>query len=91
RNLPFPLRILTNLTAPLLAQPADRAALPSLRAATDPGVLGGQFYGPDGFLGQRGYPTVVTSTQASYDLEAQQRLWDVSEKLTDVEFGRLSV
>ena len=31
-------------------------ALPTLRAATDPGVLGGQYYGPRGFFGTRGYP-----------------------------------
>ena len=29
-------------------QDADMGALPTLRAATDPGVLGGQYYGPDG-------------------------------------------
>ena len=33
-------------------------ALPTLRAATDPGVIGGQYYGPDGFGEQRGYPKV---------------------------------
>ena len=31
-------------------------ALPTLRAATDPGVLGGEYYGPRGPLGARGYP-----------------------------------
>ncbi|HJT95579.1 MAG TPA: SDR family NAD(P)-dependent oxidoreductase, partial [Mycobacterium sp.] len=29
-------------------QPADMGALPTLRAATDPGAQGGQYYGPDG-------------------------------------------
>ena len=38
-------------------------ALPTLRAATDPGVLGGQYYGPDGFGEQRGYPKVVASSE----------------------------
>ena len=31
-------------------------ALPTLRAATDPAALGGQYYGPDGLGGTRGYP-----------------------------------
>ena len=31
-------------------------ALPVLRAATDPGVAGGQYYGPRGLFGARGYP-----------------------------------
>ena len=34
-------------------------ALPTLRAATDPGVQGGQYYGPDGFGEQRGHPKLV--------------------------------
>jgi NAD(P)-dependent dehydrogenase (short-subunit alcohol dehydrogenase family) len=68
----------------LLAQSADMGALPSLRAATDPGVLGGQYYGPDGFGEQRGYPKVVASSRVSHDIEAQRRLWAVSEELTSV-------
>ena len=59
-------------------------ALPTLRAATDPGVLGGQYFGPDGFGEQRGYPKVVASSAASHDTEAQRRLWAVSEELTSV-------
>ena len=59
-------------------------ALPTLRAATDPGVLGGQYYGPDGFAEQRGYPKVVASSPASHDTDAQRRLWTVSEELTKV-------
>ena len=58
--------------------------LPTLRAATDPGVLGGQYFGPDGFGEQRGYPKVVASSAASHDIEAQRRLWAVSEELTSV-------
>src|SRR3954469_11494877 len=68
----------------LLAQSADMGALPTLRAATDPGVLGGQYYGPDGFGEQRGYPKVVASSRVSHDAEAQRRLWAVSEELTSV-------
>ena len=59
-------------------------ALPTLRAATDPGVLGGQYYGPDGFGEQRGYPKVVTSSDKSHDVGVQRRLWAVSEELTGV-------
>ncbi|MHA3023829.1 SDR family NAD(P)-dependent oxidoreductase [Mycobacterium sp. BMJ-28] len=69
-----------------LFQPAAMGALPTLRAATDPGALGGQYYGPDGFAEQKGHPKVVTSTEYSYDIEAQRRLWAVSEELTGVTF-----
>ena len=40
-------------------QPADMGALPTLRAATDAGAQGGQYYGPDGLGETRGNPKVV--------------------------------
>jgi NAD(P)-dependent dehydrogenase (short-subunit alcohol dehydrogenase family) len=83
RNLPAFLRPLMPVIEPLF-QGADMGALPTLRAATDPGVLGGQYYGPDGFAEQRGYPKVVASSQKSHDAEVQRRLWAVSEELTGV-------
>lgn len=69
-----------------LTQEAAAGALPSLRAATDPGALGGQYFGPDGFLGMRGYPRVVPSSAQSHDTDLQRRLWAVSEELTGVSF-----
>jgi NAD(P)-dependent dehydrogenase (short-subunit alcohol dehydrogenase family) len=83
RNLP---PLVAALTQPLerFMQGADMGALPTLRAATDPGVLGGQYYGPDGFAEQRGYPKVVASSRVSHDTDAQCRLWTVSEELTSV-------
>jgi NAD(P)-dependent dehydrogenase (short-subunit alcohol dehydrogenase family) len=83
RNLPPLVAAASSLLAPLM-QGADMGALPTLRAATDPGVLGGQYYGPDGFAEQRGYPKVVASSAASHDTDAQRRLWSVSEELTSV-------
>jgi hypothetical protein len=61
-------------------------ALPTLRAATDPGVLGGQYYGPGGFFGTRGYPKLAHSSRRSHDTAIQRRLWTVSEELTGVTF-----
>ena len=69
-----------------LFQSAAMGALPTLRAATDSQVLGGQYYGPGGFAEQRGYPKLVASSEASHDVQVQQRLWEVSEKLTGVVF-----
>ncbi len=85
RNLPPLLGAVTKLAEPLF-QPAEMGALPQLRAATDPGVIGGQYFGPDGFGEQRGYPVVVASTRVSHDTAAQKRLWTVSEQLTGVTF-----
>jgi NAD(P)-dependent dehydrogenase (short-subunit alcohol dehydrogenase family) len=83
RNLPPLIAAVTRLAEPLF-QSAEMGALPTLRAATDPGVLGGQYYGPDGFGEQRGYPKIVASSEASHDVDAQKRLWTVSEQLTSV-------
>ncbi|MFV8308370.1 SDR family NAD(P)-dependent oxidoreductase [Mycobacteroides chelonae] len=69
-----------------LAQSPAMGALPSLRAATDPTAVGGQYYGPSGFGELRGYPKVVKSTSQSHDQALQQRLWSVSEELTGVTF-----
>ena len=75
------------VVSPLIAQSPAGGALPSLRAATDPGVLGGQYYGPDGIGQQKGAPVVVASSDQSYDIGLQRRLWAVSEELTGVTFA----
>ena len=71
---------------PLISQKAAMGALPVLRAATDPGVLGGQYYGPGGLFGTRGYPELAESSRQSRDTAIQRRLWTVSEALTGVSF-----
>jgi NAD(P)-dependent dehydrogenase (short-subunit alcohol dehydrogenase family) len=86
RNSPAAVRLLAPAIAPLIAQTPAMGALPTLRAATDPGVLGGQYYGPDGRGQTKGYPRPVTSSAQSYDLATQQRLWATSEELTGVTF-----
>jgi NAD(P)-dependent dehydrogenase (short-subunit alcohol dehydrogenase family) len=74
---------------PLFSQSAAMGALPAIRAATDPDVKGGQYYGPDGFMEQRGYPVVVESSGPSHDEENARQLWRVSEQLTGVGYGQL--
>lgn len=84
RNMPGPLFVAFERIAPLVAQNPAMGALPTLRAATDPAVLGGQYYGPDGLGQTRGYPTVVGSSKKSHDADRQRRLWAISEELTGV-------
>ena len=69
-----------------LLNTSELGALPTLRAATDPAVRGGQYYGPDGFRELRGYPKLATSNAQSHDTAAQERLWTVSEELTGVTY-----
>jgi NAD(P)-dependent dehydrogenase (short-subunit alcohol dehydrogenase family) len=70
----------------LVAQSAQMGALPALYAATQPGLPGGSYLGPDGFAEQRGYPKVVRSSSRSYDLATASGLWSLSEILTGVTY-----
>ncbi|HPX36427.1 MAG TPA: SDR family NAD(P)-dependent oxidoreductase [Mycobacterium sp.] len=69
-----------------LLNTSEVGALATLRAATDPNVKGGQYWGPTGFREMRGYPELATSSQQSKDVAIQERLWTVSEELTGVTF-----
>jgi NAD(P)-dependent dehydrogenase (short-subunit alcohol dehydrogenase family) len=84
RNLPRLLGRVFSAVEPLVSQDAATGALPTVRAGTDPGVLGGQYYGPDGFGEMQGHPRVVASSAKSHDVDLQRRLWAVSEELTGV-------
>jgi hypothetical protein len=75
-----------NVVGPLLFQSAAMGALPTLRAATDPHVRGGQYYGPGGLAEQRGYPELVQSSAPSHDEQLQRWLWAVSEQSTGVTY-----
>lgn len=67
-----------------LLQSQEMGALGILRAAVDPRVSGGEYFGPPGRLQFRGYPEVVESSARSHDVEAQQRLWAESSRLSGV-------
>ncbi|MEV0159633.1 NAD(P)-dependent dehydrogenase (short-subunit alcohol dehydrogenase family) [Nonomuraea fuscirosea] len=86
RYTPAAFRLPLTWLAPLLTQNADMGALPTLRAATDPAVTGGQYYGPGNRGEITGYPKLVTSSPGSHDQAVQRRLWTVSEDLTGVTF-----
>jgi len=86
RNSPAALRVPIGWLAPLLTQKPEMGALPTVRAATDPAVVGGQYFGPSGRGEVRGYPKLVESSPESHAEDVQQRLWTVSEELTGVTF-----
>ncbi|WP_027945335.1 oxidoreductase [Amycolatopsis taiwanensis] len=77
-------RIPNLVIARLLGRTPAMGALPTLRAATDPTAQGGEYYGPGGLFEIRGYPQRVQSSARSRDSGSQQRLWEVSERLTGV-------
>ncbi len=68
----------------MISQDQAHGALPQIRAAVDPKVTGGEYYGPH--KGMKGFPVVVESNEASHNIENAKKLWEVSEKLTGVTF-----
>lgn len=73
-----------------LGQSDSGGALPSLRAATDPAVRGGEVFGPDGPLELRGAPKQVPVSARARDRAAASRLWALSEEQTGVSYAGLS-
>jgi len=69
-----------------MAQSAADGALPQLYAATAPDVQGGEFFGPGGFMEQRGAPKRVKAAKKAYDTESARRLWELSQQLTGVTY-----
>jgi len=68
------------------AQGPPMGALPTLYAATEPGVNGAEYYGPSGFMEMNGSPKKVKSNKRSHDQNVAERLWNISEDLTGVHF-----
>ena len=73
---------------PLFAMSPPQGALPTLYAAVGPDVQGNDYYGPDGFMEMKGYPTKVGRTSAARDAAAAARLFEVSEERTGVRFSK---
>ena len=70
----------------VLGQPPERGVLPLLYAATAPDVEGGAYYGPGGLMNMRGAPERQEPSDAASDEATAERLWAVSEELTDVRY-----
>jgi NAD(P)-dependent dehydrogenase (short-subunit alcohol dehydrogenase family) len=90
REMPLPVRVamrpqLRMLTWWLMQSP-QKAALATVRAAVDPDVRGGEYYGPPGRAQFTGYPVRVQSSAQSHDAAAQRRLWKESERLTGITY-----
>jgi NAD(P)-dependent dehydrogenase (short-subunit alcohol dehydrogenase family) len=76
----------TEFVTRALGQTAAMGALPTLFAATVPGLPGNSYVGPDGFLEQRGHPRLVGRSRAAMSGPDAERLWRVSEDLTGVRY-----
>ncbi|MFY1654572.1 oxidoreductase [Solwaraspora sp. WMMB762] len=70
----------------LIAMTPHDGALPTLRAATDPAVDGGSYWGPGRRFETVGPPVAAGRSPVAGDAATAGRLWVESEKLTGVEF-----
>lgn len=82
REIPAVLKSIANL----FLQPPHMGALSSIYAATEPGLIGGEYIGPLGQFQRKGYPALGTPHSKATDPEISRKLWTVSEQLTGISF-----
>ena len=74
------------MKVPGMAQESLAGALPTLYAATAADVAGGDYFGPGGLFEMAGPPVGAFLSSRARNDETAQRLWDMSERLTDVTY-----
>lgn len=74
------------LLAPFITHSNEDAAKPTLYAALESDVCGGEYFGPQGFFDLKGPPGRAVRTEYSKDADVAARLWEVSEELVGEKF-----
>ncbi|WP_086711329.1 oxidoreductase [Streptomyces antimycoticus] len=70
----------------LATQSVEQGALPQLRAATEPGLRGGQFFGPSVLWETRGRVTDARLSREAADPAVGKQLWAAAEELTGISY-----
>lgn len=86
RHLPLPLRAMTPLATPFFNS-AAQGAWPTLQAATDAQVQGGDYLGPQGLGEVSGRSGPARATRTAHDPKLARELWQRSIELTGVDPG----
>ncbi len=79
-------KIIEKIMASFMSQDAAAGALPTLRAATAMDADQGSYYGPDRMFQLKGDPVLAPVPKPARDEAASRKLWEVSEKLTGVQW-----
>jgi len=79
----------TRIADRVLAQSAAMGALPTLYAATVPGLAPASYVGPSSFNEWRGHPTLVSPRDTALDESVAAALWARSEELIGVRFDEV--
>jgi NAD(P)-dependent dehydrogenase (short-subunit alcohol dehydrogenase family) len=87
RHIPkIPYYLLMPIFVFMTHKPA-KGALPTIMAALDTDVAGGDYFGPIGFKEMKGKPAKVKAKPRAYDAEVASKLWETSEALCGFEFN----
>lgn len=70
----------------LIGNPPAMGARPTLRAALDSTLRGGEFIGPRGLLTLYGKPGILLAAPQAYNRDSARQLWEVSEEMTQTPF-----
>jgi NAD(P)-dependent dehydrogenase (short-subunit alcohol dehydrogenase family) len=73
---------------PILSQSAAAGALPTLFAATAPTAQPSGYYSPDGLFELKGNVHAAHIPPKAKDLQAAQRLWDISNQFTGAHWSK---
>jgi NAD(P)-dependent dehydrogenase (short-subunit alcohol dehydrogenase family) len=68
------------------SQGPEMGTLPTLRAACDPAVSNGSYWGPSGFMNMSGYPELARIPSKALNGGLNTRLWALSQYQTGVTF-----
>lgn len=79
-------RQLVKTIIPWMTEKTEKAALPILRAALDPEVMGGEYYGLSGWREYKGSAVPVNSNKFSKNPQHLDRLFELSQNLTGTKF-----
>lgn len=80
---------LTRLMNNTIAQSAEAGAWPTVMAATDLTLTGGELIGPTGLMQTRGKPGVVKSSKKGNDPHLAERVMNTTESLIGTKIGQL--
>ncbi len=75
---------------PYLAMKPVDGALPTLRAATDPDAMAGEYFGPRYLMEMSGPPVRARLSRRAQDQETAARLWTTSEAMTGIRYDLLT-
>lgn len=85
-NLQQHMGLLGTIMNALFAQKASMGVLPTLQAATDSSLYGGEFIGPMNMANYRGYPGLNTLPDAAENASKRERLWETTERILGLSF-----